>query len=45
MISDEERKKIPKYIYKDILDVEGFKVDDSKSWKYVMIIASKVNYF
>ena len=26
-------------IYKDILDVEGFQVDDDKSWKYVMIIA------
>ena len=39
MISDEERRKIPKYIYKDFLDVEGFQIDDSKSWKYVMIIA------
>ena len=39
MISDEERIKIPKCIYKDFLDVEGFQVDDSKSWKYVMIIA------
>ena len=39
MISDQERRKIPKYISKDILDVEGFKVDESKSWKYVMIIS------
>jgi len=39
MISDEERRKIPEYISKDFLDVEGFQVDDSNSWKYVMIIA------
>jgi hypothetical protein len=39
MISDEERRKIPDYIYRDFLDVEGFQVDDAKSWKYVMIIA------
>lgn len=39
MVSDEERRKIPDYRYKDILDVEGFQVDDSKSWKYVIIIA------
>ena len=39
MISDEERRKIPKYINRDFLDVEGFQVDDPKSWKYVMIIA------
>ena len=39
MISDKERRKIPDYIYKDILDVEGFQVDDAKSWKYVMVIA------
>lgn len=39
MISDEERRKITEYTYKDILDVEGFQVDDSKSWKYVIIIA------
>ena len=39
MISDEERRKIPQYITKDILDVEGFQVDQINSWKYVMIIA------
>jgi len=39
MITDEERRKIPEYIYRDILDVEGFQIDDPKSWKYVMIIA------
>ena len=39
MISDEERRKIPEYIDKDILDVEGFEIDESKSWKIVMIIA------
>ena len=39
MISDEERRKIPKYINRDFLDVEGFQVDDPRSWKYVMMIA------
>ena len=39
MISDEERRKIPQYIAKDILDVEGFQVDQINAWKYVMIIA------
>ena len=39
MISDAERRKIPINIKKDILDVEGFQVDDIKSWKYIMIIA------
>jgi len=39
MISDQERRKIPNYIFKDILDVEGFQFDENKSWKYVMIIA------
>jgi len=38
MISDEERRKIPQYIAKDILDVDGFHVDQINSWKYVMII-------
>lgn len=39
MITDEERRKIPQYISKDFLDVEGFQIDDPNSWKYVMIIA------
>ena len=39
LISDSERRKIPKMVIKDLLDVEGFQVDDIKSWKYIMIIA------
>ena len=39
IISDNERRKIPIMIKKDLLDVEGFQVDDVKCWKYVMIIA------
>ena len=39
MISNEERRKIPKHINRDFLDVEGFQIDDSRSWKYVMVIA------
>ena len=39
MISDNERRKIPIMIKKDLLDVEGFQVDDVKCWKYVSIIA------
>ena len=39
MISDEERRRIPEYISKDFLDVEGFQVDNSNTWKYAMIIA------
>ena len=39
IISNEERRKIPIMIKKDLLDVEGFQVDDIKCWKYIMIIA------
>ena len=39
MISDKERRKIPKYIFKDMLDVEGFKIQEKKSWKYINVIA------
>ena len=39
MLKESERKKIRKNIDKDILDVEGFQVDDIKSWKYIMIIS------
>ena len=39
MINDYERRKIPIMIKKDLLDVEGFQVDNIKCWKYVMIIA------
>ena len=42
IISDEERRKITKYSFKDthkdILDVEGFQVDEIRSWKYVNIV-------
>ena len=34
IINDNERRKIPIMINKDILDVEGFQVDDVKCWKY-----------
>ena len=33
MLTDEERRKIPEYIYRDILDVEEFQIDDPNSWK------------
>lgn len=39
MLKEEERMKIPQNIDRDILDVEGFQVDDINSWKYVMIIS------
>jgi len=39
IISNEERRKIPQYIIRDFLDVEGFQIDGISSWKYVMIIA------
>ena len=39
MISNDERRKIPEYIDRDFLDVEGIQVDDFNSWKYVMVIA------
>ena len=39
VVSDAERRKIPVVIKRDLLDVEGFRVDEAKSWKYVMIIA------
>ena len=39
ILKEEERMKIEKNIDKDILDVEGFQIDDIKSWKYVMIIS------
>lgn len=42
IISDEERRKITNYLlkdtHKDILDVEGFQVDETRSWKYVNIV-------
>ena len=39
MLKEEERMKIPQNIDRDILDVEGFQIDDINSWKYVMIIS------
>ena len=39
LISEEERRKIPKYITKDILDVEGFQIDHKRSWNYAIVIA------
>ena len=38
-LKESERKKTRKNIAKDILLVEGFQVDDIKSWKYIMIIS------
>lgn len=39
MISEKERSRIGQYIYKEILDVEGFKNDDITTHKYVQIVA------
>lgn len=39
ILKESERRKIKGNIDRDILDVEGFQVDDIKSWKYVMIIS------
>ena len=36
---DSERMKIMRNIDRDILDVEGFQIDEIKSWKYIMIIS------
>ena len=39
VLKESERMKIKENIDRDILDVEGFQVDEIKSWKYVMIIS------
>ena len=39
IIKEKERRNIPKNIAKDIIDVEGFQVDDLSTWKYIMIVA------
>ena len=39
ILKEEERMKIKENIDRDILDVEGFQVDDIKSWKYIMVIS------
>lgn len=38
-LSENERRKIPEYIKKDFIDVEGFQIDSDSSWKYAMIVA------
>ena len=38
-IKEKERRKIEQNIVKDIIDVEGFQVDDLSTWKYIMIVA------
>ena len=45
ILKEEERMNIKENIDRDILDVEGFQVDDIKSWKYVMIISFISSYF
>ena len=39
ILKNEERQKIKQNIIKDIIDVEGFQVDDLSTWKYIMIVA------
>jgi len=39
MVTDEKRRKIPEYMSRVFLDVEGFQIDNHNSWKYVMIVA------
>lgn len=39
ILKESERMKIKENIERDILDVEGFQVDDIKSWKYIMVIS------
>ena len=39
MISEKEKTRIGKYINKEIFNVEGFKIDDKNTHKYVMIVS------
>lgn len=39
IIKGKERINIRENIIKDIIDVEGFQVDDLSTWKYIMIVA------
>ena len=39
ILNEKTRQQIQGHIERDIIDVEGFQVDDIKSWKYVMIIS------
>lgn len=39
ILKEEQRMQIKEDIDRDILDVEGFQVDEIKSWKYIMVIS------
>jgi len=39
ILKQTERQKIKQNIDKDIIDVEGFQVDELSTWKYIMIVA------
>ena len=39
ILKQTERQNIKQNIDKDIIDVEGFQVDELSTWKYIMIIA------
>ena len=39
ILKESIRQTIEKNIIKDIIDVEGFQVDDLSTWKYIMIVA------
>ena len=39
IIKESIRQSIKENIIKDIIDVEGFQVDDLSTWKYIMIVA------
>lgn len=39
MLKQRERKNIRQNIFKEIIDVEGFQVDEVSTWKYIMIVA------
>lgn len=39
ILKQRERKNIRQNIFKEIIDVEGFQVDEVSTWKYIMIVA------
>lgn len=39
ILKQREWKNIRQYIFKEIIDVEGFQVDEVSTWKYIMIVA------
>ena len=39
VLKEKERRNIPIQIDRDIIDVEGFQIDELKNWKYTMIIS------